>query len=64
MERIVDIPWNVLSDSVPSFKNCGEFATNNGLEIIRIKYLDSHPVLECYVVDEKVYMILLVKYGL
>lgn len=64
MEQIVEIPWSVLLDAVPTNKNCGEFAENNGLAIRKIKYLDSKPILECTVVDERLYMLMVIKYGI
>jgi len=63
MEQIVDIPWNVLMESVPTYKNCGEFAEKNGLAIRKIKYLDAKPILECEITDAKMYMLMRVKYG-
>jgi hypothetical protein len=64
VEQIVEIPWHVLMESVPTYKNCGEFAEKNGLSIRKIKYLNAQPILECSIVDEKVYMLMRVKYGI
>ena len=46
-----------------TFKTCGDFADKNGLQLHKIKYIDSEPFLECTVRDKMSYMLLKIKYG-
>lgn len=62
-DQLIHIPFTKISSMLDTFKTCGEFADKNGLQLHKIKYIDSEPFLECSVVDKMSYMLLKIKYG-
>ncbi|MEN9445568.1 MAG: hypothetical protein RL728_80 [Bacteroidota bacterium] len=62
-EEFIHIPFSKISNMLETFKTCGDFANKNGLQLHKIKYIDSEPFLECTVIDQMSYMLLKIKYG-